>query len=47
MDLGYDTIIFSLTIARTIYMSRKIHRHGALSIGLMRSLARDGALYFG
>ena len=47
MDLGYDTMIFSLTISRTLYMNRKNHGHGGRNISLIRNLARDGALYFG
>ena len=47
MDLGYGTMIFSLTISRTIYMSRKVNGYGGRNTSLARNLARDGALYFG
>jgi len=49
-ELGYDSLVFFLTIARTVYM---YWRHQGLSSatagkpGLLGSLVRDGAVYFG
>ncbi|KAI0044134.1 hypothetical protein FA95DRAFT_1608812 [Auriscalpium vulgare] len=47
MDLGYDTIVFLLTISRTIYIHRTGRANGVKSGNLVQSLARDGAVYFG
>ncbi|KAI0044135.1 hypothetical protein FA95DRAFT_1608813 [Auriscalpium vulgare] len=47
MDLGYDTMIFLLTISRTIYIHRTGRASGEKSGNLVQSLARDGAVYFG
>ncbi|KAI9508255.1 hypothetical protein F5148DRAFT_1198127 [Russula earlei] len=49
-QLGYDTLVFFLTIARTVYMYRK-HQVAMSSTcgksGLLGNLLRDGAFYFG
>lgn len=45
-ELGYDSIIFFLTIARTFYMHwrhQSVTGHG----GLINNLVQDGAFYFG
>ena len=49
-ELGYASLVFFLTMARTVYMH---WRHQGLSSaaagksGLIGSLVRDGAFYFG
>ena len=49
-ELGYDSLVFFLTMARTIYMH---WRHQGLTSaaagksGLVSNLVRDGAFYFG
>lgn len=49
-ELGYDTLVFFLTVVRTVYMH---WRHQGIASasggkpGLIRNLARDGAFYFG
>ena len=49
-ELGYDTLVFLLTIARTVYM---YWRHQGITSttrgapGLIGNLMRDGAFYFG
>ena len=46
MELGYDSLIFLLTIARTVYMHWKHQRSGPSRRTLMDKLIRDGAAYF-
>ncbi|KAI0037050.1 hypothetical protein K488DRAFT_81545 [Vararia minispora EC-137] len=50
MELTFDSIIFLLTITRTIYMYTR-HRHTTRikdqGSGLIENLVRDGAFYFG
>ena len=49
-ELGYDTLVFLLTVVRTVYMHR---RHQGITSttggksGLISNLMRDGAFYFG
>ena len=49
-ELGYDTLVFLLTVARTVYMH---WRHQGITSttggrsGLITNLVRDGAFYFG
>ncbi|KAI0051511.1 hypothetical protein FA95DRAFT_1602540 [Auriscalpium vulgare] len=53
MEVGYDTLIFLLTISRTTYMYWSYHgtlaasKLGNGSTSLVTSLIRDGAFYFG
>lgn len=49
-ELGYDTLVFLLTVARTVYMHWR--HQGVRSTtgghhGLITNLMRDGAFYFG
>lgn len=49
-ELGYDTLVFFLTVARTVYMHWR--HQGVTSTtggkpGLISNLVRDGAFYFG
>ncbi|ETW77234.1 hypothetical protein HETIRDRAFT_326903, partial [Heterobasidion irregulare TC 32-1] len=46
MELTYDSLIFLLTIARTIYMHWMHQRSGPSTRTLMDKLIRDGAAYF-
>ncbi|KAI0267290.1 hypothetical protein BC834DRAFT_1040623 [Gloeopeniophorella convolvens] len=49
-ELGYDTLIFLLTISRTFYMywrHQGVTRSGGARHGLVGNLVRDGAFYFG
>lgn len=49
-ELGYDTLVFFLTVVRTVYMH---WRHQGITSasggkpGLISNLVRDGAFYFG
>jgi hypothetical protein len=50
-ELGYDTLVFFLTVVRTVYMH---WRHQGITAsasggkpGLISNLVRDGAFYFG
>jgi hypothetical protein len=49
-ELGYDTLVFFLTVVRTVYMH---WRHQGIKSasggkpGLIHNLVRDGAFYFG
>ena len=49
-ELGYDTLVFFLTVVRTVYM---YWRHQGITSasggrsGLISNLVRDGAFYFG
>ena len=45
-ELGYDSTVFLLTIARTIYMHWR-HQGVIESGGLINNLVQDGAFYFG
>lgn len=46
MELGFDTLIFLLTIARTTYMHWKHQAAGPSARSLIQNLIRDGAFYF-
>ncbi|TFY66485.1 hypothetical protein EVG20_g4604 [Dentipellis fragilis] len=46
ISLGYDSLVFFLTLARTSYMFWRHEGRGPRSSSLMDSLVRDGALYF-
>lgn len=45
-ELGYDSVVFLLTIARTFYM-RWRHQSMIMHGGLVHNLVQDGAFYFG
>ena len=45
-ELGYDSVVFLLTIARTFYMHWRL-RGVIRSGGLVNNLVQDGAFYFG
>ncbi|KAH9171098.1 hypothetical protein EDB89DRAFT_1974175, partial [Lactarius sanguifluus] len=45
-ELGYDSVVFLLTIARTFYMHWR-HQGMIRSGGLVSNLVQDGAFYFG
>jgi len=45
-ELGYDSVVFLLTIARTFYMHWR-HQGVIRSGGLVDNLVQDGAFYFG
>lgn len=45
-ELGYDSIVFLLTIARTLYMHWR-HQGVVKGGGLVNNLVQDGAFYFG
>ncbi|KAI0313587.1 hypothetical protein OF83DRAFT_1038587, partial [Amylostereum chailletii] len=48
MELGYDTLVFLLTMARTTYVYWEHHKRGLHpGSSLLSNLIRDGALYFG
>ncbi|TFY68427.1 hypothetical protein EVG20_g3554 [Dentipellis fragilis] len=46
LSLGYDGLVFFLTLGRTLYMFRKRKGRGPGSHDLVKNLVRDGALYF-
>ncbi|TFY70477.1 hypothetical protein EVG20_g2506 [Dentipellis fragilis] len=46
MELGYDTLIFFLTLGRTSYMFWRHQGRGPSSRSLLDNLIRDGAFYF-
>ncbi|KAH9994532.1 hypothetical protein BJV74DRAFT_830981 [Russula compacta] len=46
-ELGYDTLVFLLTITRTVYMHWRHQGVTRTTGGLIGNLMRDGAFYFG
>ncbi|KAA1474438.1 hypothetical protein DENSPDRAFT_882800 [Dentipellis sp. KUC8613] len=46
MELGYDTLIFFLTLGRTSFMFWRHQGRGPSSRSLLDNLIRDGAFYF-
>ena len=49
-ELGYDALVFFLTIARTVYMHWRhqgVSSAAAGKSGLVNNLVQDGAVYFG
>ncbi|KAI0046444.1 hypothetical protein FA95DRAFT_1560077 [Auriscalpium vulgare] len=48
MDLAYNSVVFILTVSRTIYVHNIVGRANASGRpNLLQSLAKDGAVYFG
>lgn len=47
-ELGFDTLVFLLSMSRTIYVYFKHQGAGTIGgSGLMKNLIRDGIFYFG
>lgn len=46
MDLVYNVVIFSITLAKTVHILRTKRRQYPGSSALLESLAREGTLYF-
>ncbi|KAA1477966.1 hypothetical protein DENSPDRAFT_628293 [Dentipellis sp. KUC8613] len=46
ISLGYDSIVFFLTLGRTLYMFQKHQGRGPRSRSIVNNLIRDGGLYF-